>query len=152
MASTSFAKGLKEMERLFTHFDTNGDGKISLSELQLLMKTIGEELCFEEAMAFLQYADSDGDDLLDFKDFVRLAEVEISEKEKSHNEEYMVKEAFKLYEMEGRGFITDMSLKRMLSSLGSSRPIEQCRSMISSFDLNGDGVLCFEEFKAMMML
>ncbi|XP_020578786.1 putative calcium-binding protein CML19 [Phalaenopsis equestris] len=150
MTSISSANGQQEMKHLFSRFDTNGDGKISLSELQLLMKTIGEELCCEEAKAFLQHAELDDDDLLDMEGFMRLVEMGTSEEEKSYDEEHVVMEAFKLYEMEGSGFITDRSLKRMLSRLGSSRPIEQCRSMIFSFDMNGDGVLCFDEFKAMM--
>ncbi|KAI0526929.1 hypothetical protein KFK09_002523 [Dendrobium nobile] len=152
MTSISFANAQKDMERLFNHFDTNGDGKISSSELQLIMRTIGEELCSEEAEAMLRYVDSEDDGLLGMEDFIRLAEIESSEEEKSNKEDHIVKEAFKLYEMDGKGIITDRSLKRMLSHLGSSRPIEQCRSMIASFDLNGDGVICIEEFRAMMML
>ncbi|XP_028551536.1 uncharacterized protein LOC110093222 [Dendrobium catenatum] len=152
MTSISFANAQKDMERLFNHFDTNGDGKISSSELQLIMRTIGEELCSEEAEAMLRYVDSDDDGLLGMEDFIRLVETESSEEEKSNKEDHIVKEAFKLYEMDGKGFITDRSLKRMLSHLGSSRPIEQCRSMIASFDLNRDGVICIEEFRAMMML
>ncbi|KAG2708046.1 hypothetical protein I3760_05G173200 [Carya illinoinensis] len=62
----------------------------------------------------------------------------------------MLKEAFAMYEMEGTDCITPTSLKRMLSRLGDSKSVEVCKAMIRKFDLNGDGVLSFEEFRIMM--
>ena len=61
-----------------------------------------------------------------------------------------LREAFRMYEMEGSGCITPKSLKRMLSRLGESRSVEECSVMIREFDVNGDGVLSFDEFKLMM--
>ncbi|RVW62778.1 putative calcium-binding protein CML40 [Vitis vinifera] len=45
----------------------------------------------------------------------------------------------------------ERSLKRMLSRLGESRSVEECSVMIGQFDVNGDGVLSFDEFKLMML-
>ncbi|KAI0526931.1 hypothetical protein KFK09_002528 [Dendrobium nobile] len=145
MTSISFSSGREEMERLFRKFDINCDGKISVSELQLLMRAIGEEFSCEDMEKLLQFADSDGTALLDMDDFMRLVGVENSTEED-------LMEAFKLYGVDGQDCITARSLKRMLSSLGASSAIEDCETMICQFDLNGDGVLCFEEFKAMMLL
>lgn len=148
----SVAINRDDFERLFTRFDANGDRKISPPELQLLMNTIGEELTPQDAEAMLQSADSDGDGLLDMEEFMRMAGFVDDEDEIVEQEDNHLREAFKLYEMDGQGCITARSLKRMLSRLGTSRPVDECRLMISRFDLNGDGVLCFEEFRAMMML
>jgi calcium-binding protein CML len=38
----------------------------------------------------------------------------------------------------------------MLGRLGSHQDIDECRAMICRFDLDGDGVISFEEFKMMM--
>ena len=84
--------------------------------------------------------------MLDFEDFVRF--VEGGEEEEKVKD---LKEAFKMYEMEESGCITPKSLKRMLSRLGQSSTLEQCKNMIAQFDLNGDGVLNFDEFKVMML-
>ncbi|XP_072975299.1 putative calcium-binding protein CML19 [Typha angustifolia] len=137
-----------KMERIFTRFDADGDGKISAAELRRVMKTVGEELTADDAEAAVESADSDGDGLLDLEDFVRLVGV----LEGGDEEERELREAFGMYEMEGEGCITAKSLKRMLSRLGTSKKLEECMVMIERFDLNGDGVLCFEEFKSMMML
>jgi calcium-binding protein CML len=44
--------------------------------------------------------------------------------------------------------ITPLSLKRMLSQLGSHQGIDECVAMICRFDLDGDGVLSFEEYNS----
>ncbi|XP_043695779.1 putative calcium-binding protein CML19 [Telopea speciosissima] len=131
-----------QTERLFRYFDGNGDGKISPAELQSCVKIVGGELSEEEAATLV----SSGDGLLGFDDFAKLLEAD-GEKE----EEEDLREAFSMYEEKaGSGRITPKSLKKMLSRLDESRTIEECKAMISTFDLNGDGVLSFEEFRAMM--
>ncbi|KAG0481161.1 hypothetical protein HPP92_012019 [Vanilla planifolia] len=116
--------GRDDLKRLFTHFDANGDRKISSSELQVIMNTIGEELTSQKAEAMLQVADTDGDGLLDVEEFMNMAGFMDGEEEIIDPEEKHLREAFRLYEQDGQGCITARSLKRMLSRLGSSRPVE----------------------------
>ncbi|KAK4733028.1 hypothetical protein R3W88_007289 [Solanum pinnatisectum] len=130
-------------KRLFEQIDENGDGKISALELQQCVHLIGKDiLLFEEAEAAIVAHDSDNDGLLDFGDFMRLVEDGGTEEE--------LKEAFRMYEMEGCGCITPESLKRMLHRLGEKRTVDECRGMIARYDINGDGLLNFEEFVIMM--
>ncbi|XWS32652.1 hypothetical protein CRYUN_Cryun22dG0008500 [Craigia yunnanensis] len=136
---------IHEYERVFSHFDENGDGKISPAELQQCVKAVGGELSHVEAEIAVEASDTDGDGLLGLEDFIRF--VEVGEEEKVND----LKEAFKMYDMEGCGCITPKSLKRMLSRLGESRTLEECKLMIAQFDLNGDGVLNFDEFRVMML-
>ncbi|KAJ7974780.1 Calcium-binding protein [Quillaja saponaria] len=138
---------LTQYERVFNHFDENGDGKISPSELQLCVGAIGGELSMEEAEAAVEFLDLDGDGLVGLDDFIRF--VEGGEEEEKVKD---LREAFKMYDMDGCGCITPKSLKRMLSKLlGESRSIDECSVMIAQFDLNGDGVLNFDEFRVMML-
>ncbi|KAK8918619.1 putative calcium-binding protein CML19 [Platanthera zijinensis] len=137
----------KALEKLFCYFDEDNDGKISSCELRACMTVINDELSLEEAKALVELLDADGDGLLGFDDFVKFVE----NGEKNGQNEKEMREAFRMYEMDSQGYITAMSLKRMLSGLGFSRNIEICRGVISKFDMNCDGVLSFEEFKIMMM-
>ncbi|XP_060168851.1 putative calcium-binding protein CML19 [Lycium barbarum] len=133
-----------ELERIFTYFDEDGDGKVSPAELRRCMKAVGGELSVEEAEMAVRLSDSDGDGLLGLEDFTKLMEEE-------RNKESELIGAFEMYEMEGSGgYITPKSLKRMLSRLGESTSIDKCKAMIRRFDINGDGVLSFDEFKTMM--
>ncbi|KAL2335201.1 hypothetical protein Fmac_016414 [Flemingia macrophylla] len=137
---------LTQYVRVFNHFDENGDGKISPSELRQCVQVIGGELSLEEAEVVVELIDSDKDGLVDLDDFVRFAE-EGEEEEKVKD----LREAFKMYEMEGCGYITPKSLKKMLGKLGECKSIDECQTMIARFDLDGDRVLSFDEFRVMML-
>ncbi|KAL6853401.1 hypothetical protein ACP4OV_019430 [Aristida adscensionis] len=144
------ASAARELGTLFAAFDRDGDGRISAAELRACMReTLGEEVTAEEAAALVASVDADGDGLLDGDEFARLvpaAAAAEDDEERSRG----LREAFGMYEMEGEGCITPTSLKRMLSRLGEHQELHECRAMICRFDLDGDGVLSFDEFKIMM--
>ncbi|KAL4378171.1 hypothetical protein GQ457_02G012360 [Hibiscus cannabinus] len=143
----SMAKPMSLYKRVFNRFDENGDGKISPAELQRCVKAIGGELSLVEAEVAVEGLDTDGDGLLGLEGFIRLVD-EVGEEDKMKD----LKEAFKMYEMEaGCGFITPESLKEMLGRLGECRSLQDCKLMIARFDLNGDGVINFDEFRLMML-
>ncbi|KAL5722465.1 hypothetical protein ACHQM5_005981 [Ranunculus cassubicifolius] len=133
-----------KFESVFRHCDLNGDGKISPEELQHCVELVGAEISQKEVESIVNSLDSDGDGMLSLEEFVELVKGEEDEEMKD------LKEAFGMYVMEGGDGITPNSLKRMLSRLGESRSVDECRMMISQFDLNGDGVLSFDEFRSMM--
>ncbi|MFS8022832.1 putative EF-hand domain pair protein CML [Helianthus anomalus] len=136
-----------DYKRVFDHFDEDGNGMISPSELQRCIGLIDhdDDILIEEVQVVIESLyGSEGQ--LGFEDFISLVE---SEKEDEKLED--LKKAFKMYEMEGTHCITPKSLKRMLSRLGVSTSVDECVGMIRQFDINGDGVLSFDEFKAMML-
>ncbi|KAM0923874.1 hypothetical protein ACQ4PT_005278 [Festuca glaucescens] len=145
VASTS------ELKTLFASLDGDADGRISAAELRVCMRaTLGEDIPAEEAEALVATVDADGDGLLCEAEFLKLAlHCDAEEEERTRG----LKEAFGImYEMEGEGCITPASLGQMLSRLGNERGVGECRAMICRFDLDGDGVLSFDEFKIMMRL
>ncbi|KAF8642115.1 hypothetical protein HU200_067374 [Digitaria exilis] len=135
--------------RVFSAFDRDDDGKISAAELRLCMKAaLGEDVSAEDADDLVASVDADGDGLLSQEEFLKLVQADKDDDDEERRRG--LKEAFGMYEMKGEGCITPLSLKRMLSKLGSHQEIDECKAMICRFDLNGDGVLSFEEFKTMM--
>ena len=143
--SNASKNNCSELQRVFDYFDEDGDGKISPSELQSCVVTVGSEMSMDEAEAAVKTCDLNGDGQIDFEEFQKLMD---AGGEEDKNVE--LKEAFGMYEMDGSGCITPTSLKRMLSRLGESKSTEDCQAMIGRFDLNGDGVLSFDEFRTMM--
>ncbi|XP_062099418.1 probable calcium-binding protein CML31 [Humulus lupulus] len=139
------------LQRVFDYFDKDGDGKISPAELQSCVRATGGQLSLDEAAAAVDSSDMDGDGLLGYYEFVKLMEGSGEDKVKEEEEKNKeLREAFGMYEMGGSGCITPASLRTMLSRLGGSHSLEDCKAMIRTFDLNGDGVLSFDEFSVMM--
>ena len=139
-----------EIEKVFRYIDSDGDGKISPSELRRSVKAAGvQRLTAAEAEAAVESSDSDGDGLLSLAEFEQLmGGGNLSEAEKMAE----LREAFFMYrdDKDESGCITPKSLKKMLSRLGESKTTRDCEAMIRVYDLNGDGVLSFDEFAAMM--
>ncbi|CAI9299921.1 unnamed protein product [Lactuca saligna] len=135
-----------DYKRVFNHFDRDGNGMISPSELQHCVGLIwNKEILLEEVEVVVESSNGNNGNL-GFEDFVGLME---SAKEEEKFED--LRKAFRMYEMDGTDCITPKSLNRMLNRLGESRSVDECVGMINRFDLNGDGVLNFDEFKQMML-
>ncbi|XP_037418595.1 probable calcium-binding protein CML31 [Triticum dicoccoides] len=144
-----------ELRALFASLDQNGDGRVSAAELRGCMRaTLGEDVPAEEAEALVASADANGDGLLCEAEFLELAQQAAWAGHAGEEDDELriraLREAFGMYEMEGQGCITPASLGRMLGRLGAEQGAVECRAMICRFDLDGDGVLSFDEFKIMM--
>ncbi|XP_037463465.1 probable calcium-binding protein CML25/26 [Triticum dicoccoides] len=138
---------------VFSAFDKDGDGKVSVSELRRCMEeTLGEDVPEEEAAVILAAVDADGDGLLNQEEFSRLAATGTHEEDDADVKRRCLREAFGMYASSVEDTITPASLRRTLSRLGSHElGVEECRAMICRFDLDGDGKLSFDEFRVMMM-
>ncbi|KAM9226133.1 calcium-binding protein 5 isoform 2-T2 [Trichechus inunguis] len=73
LAETAGMIGVQEMRDAFKEFDTNGDGEITLGELQQAMhRLLGERLTPREISEVVREADVNGDGTVDFEEFVKM--------------------------------------------------------------------------------
>lgn len=62
-----------------------------------------------------------------------------------------LKEVFEFFDRDGDGKITADELYEVFVSLGDGKvTVEECVGMIKSVDVNGDGFVCFDDFRSMM--
>lgn len=140
--------GSDDIHQVFNYFDENGDGKISAEELKNRLRKVGGEesqLSDEEAEMVVRVSDADGDGKLGLDDFAKMM--------KEGDQEGELREAFVMYSRKSSKeecVITPKSLKKMMTRLGQSTTVNDCKAMIGRYDVNGDGVLDFDEFRAMM--
>ncbi|KAL3514917.1 hypothetical protein ACH5RR_027634 [Cinchona calisaya] len=89
------------------------------------------------------------------EDFKKLIAAKIGEEEDNtsrRNRRYdELRKVVYMHEMEDTGYINLKSLKRWLGRLGESADVLKCKSIVRSFNFNGDGFLSFNKFKIMMM-
>nr|QVG59416.1 polcalcin isoform 2 [Artemisia sieversiana] len=72
MAAADTPQDLNDRERIFKRFDTNGDGKISSSELGDALKTLGS-VTSDEVFRMMAEIDTDGDGFISFEEFTEFA-------------------------------------------------------------------------------
>merc|ERR1711976_345841 len=94
--------------------------------------------------------DSENSGKFDFPMFcVVAARFMIEEDEEQMREE--LKEAFRIYDKEGNGYITTDTLKEILHEIDPELTDDDLDNIIEEVDEDGSGTLDFEEFQEMMM-
>lgn len=151
-----------EIRSVFATFDKNKDGFITKHELKESLKNIGIFEGEKHVADMFGRVDVNGDGLIDFDEFCELFESISGTKdgeEECHKEEDGdgdgdgdLKEAFDVFDGNKDGLITVEELGMVLSSLGftEGKKLEECKEMIKQVDMDGDGMVNFEEFKRMM--
>ncbi|QHO39365.1 hypothetical protein HN873_013334 [Arachis hypogaea] len=149
-----------QLKHVFKLIDTNGDGKISTTELsEFLSSCIGykKSIAAKETESMFSVLDSNGDGFVDLDEFM----VVMNENDKKDNnnnndddddeENDYLMDAFLVFDTDKNGLISAKELNRVLMSLGFDQCSEkECKNMIKGVDKNGDGFVDFEEFKSMM--
>ncbi|GAB4832827.1 hypothetical protein Ancab_006842 [Ancistrocladus abbreviatus] len=162
------SKKVVELKQVFDTFDKNGDGFITKQELRESLKNVGFLMDEKEVDDMVERLDFNGDGLVDFSEFCEMSESKKARKgyrEKGINEEEVedaeeedeaeeeeLKEAFDVFDGDRNGLITVEELGLVLSSLGlkQGKRVEDCKEMIRKVDIDGDGMINFDEFKKMM--
>lgn len=155
-----------DLEAIFSTFDKDGDGFITEKELEESLKRLGLLSTRNEIMSMMEKVDANGDGLIDLEEFRELYDSigrgrggddggrgeRGKEDEEEEEMEMELREAFNVFDENGDGLITVEELGLVLASLGLKRgaTVEDCRNMIRKVDLDGDGMVNFEEFKKMM--
>ncbi|XWS22047.1 hypothetical protein CRYUN_Cryun29cG0001300 [Craigia yunnanensis] len=157
------------LRRIFDIFDKNGDGMITVQEINQSLSHLGLEADLSELDSTIKSFIKPGNIGLAFEDFVALhqsldqtffgldleeniEEEAIEGETKMSQEESDLTEAFKVFDEDGDGFISAQELQVVLVKLGlpEAREIDRVQQMICSVDQNHDGRVDFFEFKHMM--
>ncbi|CAM8886131.1 unnamed protein product [Rhodiola kirilowii] len=147
-SSMNSATQVEELQQVFRKFDVIGDGKISATELGCIIRSLGQSPTDEELMKMVRVVDKDGDGFINLDEFIELN----TNKDVGSEDEALesLKEAFSLFDIDGNGSITAEELHKVLRGLGEECSVAECRKMISGVDVDGDGMISFDEFKIMM--
>jgi calcium-dependent protein kinase len=141
---------LKDIHQVFQELDKDGNGVLSIAEVKEGIGKLGagEATDVEKLFATM---DIDGSKQIDYTEFCAAAMGE-----RATNQDDIIWAAFKTFDVDNSGDLTVDNIKTILDNadvMDSWSP-EVCREVgmevIKMFDKDGDGKICFEDFKTMM--
>lgn len=150
VASQLSDKRIDDLKNLFLSLDDNGDGTLSIRELKEGLKGAGVKIP-KDLAAVLEEVDTDGSGVLDYTEFLA-ATLDY----KVYSQESIVWAAFRKFDVDNSGSIDksellsvlgDEQFKESISMIGDHGRVAQ---MFDEIDANGDGIIDFDEFLAMV--
>jgi Ca2+-binding EF-hand superfamily protein len=138
------AQDIDCLKEAFALFDCDRDGEITVKELGKVMKTHGFHPTEEELQDMIRNVDTNANGAIDFNEFI-----EMMIKRDSRIEDD-VAHAFKVFDRDGDGLISEEELRLTMNNLGEPLTEEEVKSMIAEADLDGDGKINFQEFSRLM--
>ena len=146
MADQLADEQLAKIKEAFSLFDKDGDGIITVKDLGTVMQSLGEHLTEAELQDLIDKVDGHGNGVVDFSDFRTM----MAQKMQDADSEEEIRQAFRVFDRNGNGFISPDEFRYVMTSLGEKLTEEEFDQMFTDADLNGDGQINYEEFVTMM--
>ncbi|XP_055600323.1 troponin C-like isoform X2 [Uranotaenia lowii] len=138
------------MRKAFQMFDTTKSGFIETIKISTILNTLGQQFDEGELQAMIDEEDPEDTGKVNFDGFASIAANFLIEEEDAEAMEKELKEAFRLYDREGNGYITTSTLKEILAALDDKLSNDDLDGIITEIDQDGSGTVDFDEFMEMM--
>ena len=135
---------IAEYKEAFDMFDKDGSGTISVNEIVKIMKNFGYPIKKSEAQKMISDIDDNSDGEIDFEEFVTLMEKQTNTVEET--EEELVLRAFKSFDKDPEGKITNYEFKYLLTQMGNKFSEEELNQLFNECNLDINGTLDYQDF------
>ncbi|KAL2308873.1 hypothetical protein Nmel_005043, partial [Mimus melanotis] len=142
MAERLSEEKIAEFKEAFSLFDRDGDGCITTRELGTVMRSLGQNPTEAELQDMVGEVDADGSGTIDFPEFLSL----MARKMRDTDSEEEIREAFRVFDKDGNGYISAAELRHVMTNLGEKLTDDEVDEMIREADCNNDGQVNYEEF------
>ncbi|CAD7091352.1 unnamed protein product [Hermetia illucens] len=133
--------------KAFQMFDPRKSGFIEKDRVRTILTTL--DFRYDDAeLGKLLEGEDEGTGQINFDSFRRIAQHYQEEDDAAMEQE--LKEAFRLYDKAGNGYIPVASLREILQALDDKLNNDQLDEMIAEIDTDGSGTVDFDEFMEMM--
>lgn len=131
------------LKKAFDAFDQAKQGYIDAAMVGTILAMLGHNL--DQAMLdeIIAEVDVDGSGQIEFEEFATLAARFLVEEDAEAMQQEL-KEAFRLYDKEGNGYITTDVLREILKELDDKITSSDLDSMIEEIDSDGSGTVDFD--------
>ncbi|CAG9760683.1 unnamed protein product [Ceutorhynchus assimilis] len=150
MSSDELSKEqIQLLKNAFDTFDVEKKGSIGTVMIGTILGMLGVQTTDKMLQEIIAEVDEDGSGELEFEEFVTLASRFMVEEDAEAMQEEL-KEAFRLYDKEGNGYITTSTLKEILKELDDKLTSEELDGIIAEIDSDGSGTVDYDEFMEVM--
>lgn len=144
---TKEQKGM--LRKAFDMFDKDKKGVIHTNMVSTILRTMGQTFEERDLKDIIEEIDTDGSGELEFDEFLTLAARFLVEEDTEAMQEEL-REAFRLYDKEGNGYINVSDLREILRALEDNMSEDELDEMIAEIDTDGSGTVDFDEFMEVM--
>merc|ERR1712117_792663 len=134
---------IKCLKTCFDLFDTKKVEFLSADDLGEIMRAMGFRPTEEELKDLLLE--------IDFAEFCQLCATFLVEDPDMETMKRELKDAFRIYDKEGLGYITTETLRGLIGELLAPLTEEELEGILEELDEDGSGSMDFDEFCEMMM-
>jgi len=141
---------LEQFKKYFNMFDKEKKGYIHTSQVGQILRTMGQAFEERDLKQLIKEFDTDGSNQIEFEEFAALVAQFVMGDEDSGALEEELREAFRLYDKQGNGYINVSDLRDILRALDDNITEDELDEMIAEIDTDGSGTVDFDEFMEMM--
>lgn len=132
---------VEDFKLAFSLFDKDGDGSCDTTELETVMRALGQNLTDTELQDMIREVDEDESGSIDFEEFLQL----MAKKLHDSDSEEEIKEAFKVFDKDATGYVPVSEIRRILSEAKIiddeiDMLIDAAKKIAKASDDLGDGV------------
>lgn len=138
---------IEEYREAFNIFDRDGDGHLTVKELGIVMRSLGQNPSVQELEEMVAEVDTNGSKTVEFTEFLEMMGKQLLEK----NIEEEVRDAFAAFDKDKDGKITSAELVHIMKNIGEPLPQEDIDEMIAEADINKDGTIDYADFVRRMI-
>lgn len=142
--------GIGDLKQAFELFDKNNDGKIDGDELTAVLKSLGLEYDKADVDEMIRRADTNENGVVEYDEFITMMQRFADQPPDVATLDERVQEAFRVFDLDGNGFIDKHELKHVMKRLGETLNDNDLDAMFNEADINGDGQIDFGEFRTLI--
>ncbi|KAH3859222.1 calmodulin-like [Dreissena polymorpha] len=147
MASHFTEDEISEHFHVFRTYDRTKEGRMQICDVPAAMIALGHNPTERELQKLIHDIPRDGRDYFEFPEFLTLMARHIQAMEP----EETLRTAFRVFDKDGNGYLSAQELKMTMTLLGAQMSQSEIDYMISVTDVDGDGLINYDEFIRIMM-
>ncbi|XP_012169920.1 troponin C, isoallergen Bla g 6.0101-like [Bombus affinis] len=141
---------ISQLKMGFDAFDPDKKGIISTDSVGTILGMMGMRIPTDQLHLTISEYDPFGSGEISFQEFCSLASQFMEEDTDMEAMQQELREAFRLYDREGNGYITTDVFRDILHELDDALSPEELDMIIDEVDADGSGTVDFEEFMEVM--